>query len=308
MVARPDQDMLIAGIAQQGLWTSTGGSDTWSKLGAGAGSATITNRASTIIVDPDNPATFWESGTYNGGGVYRTDDNGVTFRQLGDLTHVEGLSVDLSDPARKTLLATIHESSNTFVSTNGGKSWKDITSTLPADVGYATGPVVIDQTTFLLGTSNAAGSKVLRSTDAGVSWTTVYDGGVLGSPLRAQSDGVLYWFLDSVNGMIGSIDNGQTWTVIPPKGPTPPTSSASALLELPDASLASISGDRVVISADHAASWTAVGPPIPITPNGMIYSPFRKAFYVWHFDCDFSTADPIQPDSIVRFDFDLAAQ
>ncbi len=300
--------MLIAGIAQQGLWTSTGGSDTWSRLGVGAGSATITNRASKIIVDPDNPATFWESGTYNGGGVYRTDDNGVTFRQLGDLTHVEGLSVDLSDPTRKTLLATIHESSNTFLSTNGGKTWKDISSALPPDIGFATGPVVIDHTTFLLGTSNAAGSKLLRSTDAGASWTTAFDGGVLGSPLRAQSDGVLYWFLESVKGIIGSIDNGQTWTLITPKSATVPTASPSAILELPDARLASISGDRVIISADHAASWTAVGPPIPITPSGMIYSPFRKAFYVWHFDCDFSTADPIQPDSIMRLDFDLTTQ
>ena len=300
--------MLIAGIAQQGLWSSTGPTDTWSRLGTGSSSAAITNRATTIIFDPANPGTFWESGIYNGGGVYRTDDNGVTFRQLGDVTHVEALSVDLSDPARKTLLATIHESSSTFLSTNGGQTWNDISSGLPPDIGYATGPVVIDQLTFLLGSSNGAGSNLLRSSDAGVSWTPVYDSGVIGSPLRADSDGAMYWLLERINGIITSTDSGQTWTLIAPKSETMPTAPSLAFLELPDARLAAISTDRVIISADHGASWAAVGPPMPITPLGMTYSPYRKSFYVWHFDCDSSTTDPVQPDSIMRLDFDPTAQ
>ena len=307
VTARPDRDMLITGIAQQGLWSTTGGTDAWSRLGMGPGSATITNRATTIIFDPADPAIFWESGIYNGGGVYRTDDNGVTFRQLGDLTHVEALSVDLSDPARNTLLATVHETANTFLSSNGGKTWKDISSGLPADIGYATGPVVIDHQTFLLGSSNSAGSTLLRSTDAGISWTPVYGGGVVGGPLRAQSDGTMYWLLESGDGIITSIDNGQTWALIAPASATQPTASALALLELPDARLAAISGDRVIISGDRGASWTAVGPETPIHSTGMIYSPFRKAFYIWHFECDFSTDDPIQADSIMRFDFDPTA-
>ena len=47
---------------------------------------------------------------------------------------------------------------------------------------------------------------------------------------------------------------------------------------------------------------------MPINPLGMIYSPFRKAFYIWHFDCDFSTTDPVQPNSIMRLDFDPTTQ
>ena len=43
----------------------------------------ITNRPSAIVYDPEHADTFWEAGIYNGGGVYKTEDNGKTFVQLG---------------------------------------------------------------------------------------------------------------------------------------------------------------------------------------------------------------------------------
>jgi photosystem II stability/assembly factor-like uncharacterized protein len=300
VVVRPDRDVLIASVATHGLWSTGEGTDSWSQLGTGRGSDPITNRATTVIFDPISPDTFWEAGIY-GGGVYRTDDGGVTFHKLGDIDHVEGLSIDLTDPARKTLLATVHESATVFLSTDAGATWQDISAALPSDIGYATGPVVIDAQTFLLGTSNASGSLLLRSTDAGATWSTVYDAGVIRGPLRAQSDGAMYWLLERVNGIIVSNDNGQTWSLVAPKSETLPT--APGLIELFDGSLASIGNDRVIRSTDHGATWIAVGPQIPIDPQGVVYSPFRKAFYIWHAEC-VSAPSAIQDDSILRWNFD----
>jgi hypothetical protein len=300
VAVRPDRDVLIASVATHGLWSTAEGTDSWSQLGTGRGSTPITNRATTIIFDPISPDTFWEAGIY-GGGVYRTDDGGVTFRQLGGLDHVEGLSIDLTDPARKTLLATVHESAGVFLSTDGGATWQDISAAVPSDIGYATGPVVIDSQTFLLGTSNVTGSVLLRSTDAGATWSTVYDSGVIRVPLRAQSDGAMYWLLERINGIIVSHDNGSTWSLVAPKSETLPT--APGLIELFDGSLASIGKDRVIRSTDHAATWIPIGPQIPIDPQGVVYSPFRKAFYTWHAEC-VSAPSPIQDDSILRWNFD----
>ena len=67
--ARPDRDQLIASVSLHGLWSTTGAAD-WTALGTGAGSAPISNRGSKIVFDPDHPDTFWESGIYNGGGVF----------------------------------------------------------------------------------------------------------------------------------------------------------------------------------------------------------------------------------------------
>ena len=114
-----DRGMVIAGVALQGLWANEDGSDTWTQLGQGPGSDTISNRLTSIVRDPDHPDTFWESGTYAGGGVYRTDDNGQTFRQLGDVAHSDLVSVDLSDPDRATLLTGVHEQSGLFRSADG---------------------------------------------------------------------------------------------------------------------------------------------------------------------------------------------
>jgi len=85
--ANPCSKMVIAGVAKAGLWGTEDGGKTWSKLGSGAGSAVITNRISAVVYDPAHPGTFWESGIYNGGGVYKTTNNGETFDQLGDVTH-----------------------------------------------------------------------------------------------------------------------------------------------------------------------------------------------------------------------------
>ena len=301
VAVRPDRDVLIASVATHGLWSTGEGTDSWSQLGTGSRLGPDHQSSNHVYLRPDQSDTFWEAGIY-GGGVYRTDDGGVTFRQLGNISHVEGLSIDLTDPARRTMLATLHESASVFLSTDGGATWQDISAALPADVGFATGPVVIDSQTFLLGTSNAPGSTLLRSADAGATWSTVYDGGVIRGPLRAQSDGAMYWLLERVNGIIVSNDNGQTWSLIAPKSQTLPT--APGLIELFDGSLASIGNDRVIRSTDHGATWIPIGPQIPIDPQGVVYSPFRKAFYIWHAECVSSTLSPIQDDSILRWNFD----
>jgi hypothetical protein len=62
--AVPNSSAIISGIAQHGLWKSTV-DGTWTQLGTGAGSDTITNRPITILYDPTNSSIFWEAGIYN---------------------------------------------------------------------------------------------------------------------------------------------------------------------------------------------------------------------------------------------------
>ena len=83
--AKPNEDLVIAGIALKGLWGSTDGGTSWHQLGSGGGSAKITNRPGSIIYDPARPNVFWQSGIYNGNGIYRTDNNGKVFRALGSI-------------------------------------------------------------------------------------------------------------------------------------------------------------------------------------------------------------------------------
>jgi photosystem II stability/assembly factor-like uncharacterized protein len=299
VTTRPDRDATVAGIALHGLWASADGADEWLPLGQGQGSAVISNRPSSIVYDPDNPDTYWESGIYNGGGVYRTDDGGATFEQLGDAAHIHAVSVDFNDPARATLLAGAHEQPRLLRSTDGGSTWTDVSGGLPEGSGFASFPLVIDAQTHVLGTRDGPDSGIFRTTDGGATWQRVNDGGVSGLPLVSPTDGAIYWIREFGDALLKSVDSGETWTVLP--SPLI-VDDAANIVELPDGSFATLGAGFLVVSQDRGQTWQPIGPRIPYTPSGLTFSAFRNAFYVWRSDCDLDGTNPIRPDSILRLD------
>jgi hypothetical protein len=308
--SKPDEDMLIAGVAQQGLWASRNGGGSWTRLGTAMGSATITNRTSEITYDPDHAQTFWESGIYNAGGVYKTTDDGATLTALGSVTHNDSVSVDFTDPQRQTLLAGTHEqSAHLFLSTNAGAMWTDIGPKLPAGAGFSSQALVIDAKTFLLGaytySNSGGGLGVFRSIDSGQSWTQVFSTAVQGHPL-VMSDGTIYWSVGGNGGIVKSVDQGKTWQATVGQG----VLVTGAPVALPDGRIAALSSNSVMVSSDCGASWYGVTTALPYAPTGVVYSPYQKAFFVWHFDCtgQNNPGDPVPQDAIMRFDFDYASR
>jgi len=301
-------DVVIAGIALDGLWSSANGGGTWQQLGT-ASPAAITNRPMSLVVDPMNAGTFWESGLYNGGGVYRSDDDGATFTPLGDITGCDLVSVDFSDPMRQTLVAGGHEQAQKVRrSIDRGMTWSDIVQGLPTDV-FCSYPLVIDANTYLVGcyAGTASGDGVYRTTDGGMHWTQITMMGGGSAPLWA-SDGTIYWANADSNGMVFSTDKGQTWKDL---GVRNNVISSVHPIELPNGHLATIgpefSNQSVVVSADHGATWRSVTPLLPYRAVGVVYSAQQKAFFIWYFTCATST-DPVPADGIMRFNFDYAAK
>jgi hypothetical protein len=292
--ASPTSDRVIAGVALKGLWVNTTGT-TWSQLGTGAGSATITNRPTWISYDPANPNVFYESGIYNGGGVYKTTDNGLTFRQLGSISHIDFVSVDYNDPNRNTLVAGGHEQSRTvYRSTDGGSTWTNVGANMPANSNFSTNPLVVNAQTYLVNTSGWGGGTngIFRTTDSGATWQQVSTSGAQNAPLVA-SGGAIYWAFG--NSVLKSTNAGVNWTQI--------GNGLQAVhpIEVAGGQLVSVGGSTLVMSSDGGATWTAIGPTLPYAPLGVVYSPTRKAFFIWHFDC----ANAVPADAIMRLDFDL---
>lgn len=323
--AKSDEDMLIAGIAKQGLWATRDQGKSWQPLGLGSDSGTnpISNRMSAIVYDctgrncagPTDTNRFWESGIYSEAGVFETKDDGATFEQLGDVTqlvssrHSDLVSIDFSDPERKTLLAGGHEQSQTlYRSTDAGRTWTEIGGGLP-DNTNCTRPIVIDSLTYLVGCAGYGGgvTGIFRTTDGGVNWTQVSESGGEDTPLSA-SDGSIYWASPNSKGLARSTDDGQTWTLVTDHGV-----SSTHPIELTDHRLAILAPGAagVLVSKDHGANWEQATPAVvsPVvgaaafTPRGVVYSRQAKAFYVWHFTCD-AGANPVPPGAILRYDFD----
>ncbi len=296
--ARPDNDDVVASVALHGLWASASDGAPWSALGL-SGGATITNRGSTIVYDPAHPDTWWESGIYNGGGVYRTDDNGRTFQQLGTVAHVDAVSVDLSDPGRRTLLAGLHEQTGLMRSHDGGQSWSKISASLPPDAGFTSSPLVIDSRTFLVGTNHSDTAGVFLTIDDGATWTQVFKGAVTGQPLLTKA-GAIYWVVDVTGGMIKSSDGGATWQTAARAGTINPL--APSLVELPGNAIAAVANLVLIVTKDGGASWTKLGPTMPYRPVGMTFSPSRQAFFIWYFTCDPNGDNAVPADAIMQLD------
>lgn len=304
VAAKPDEDMIVTGVAQHGLWASRDGGKTYEQLGTGAGSDPITNRASWFIFDPDHSTTFWESGIYNGPGIYRTDDDGVTLNTVGPVRHNDYFSIDFTDPDRKTIVAGGHEApQQLFLTTDGGKSWDSIASGLPADNFSCVFPLVMDAQTYLVGCGGyAAGSEsIYRTTDSGNTWTKISDvGGAFGG--LVAKDGSIYWARAHDAGMTRSTDNGMTFETVSGMG----TATSATPIELPDGRIAALGATAIIVSADQGKTWKPVTVQMPYKPVGLTYSAQRKAFYIWHFSCgDGSGAPvPVPMDAIMRHDFD----
>ncbi len=265
LASHPSTDMLITTVAKHGLWSSTDGGTSWKQLWPAAGAQQITNRGSSMVFDPAHPATFWESGIYNGPGVYRTTDNGATFTALGDAHHIDSVSVDLSDPQRLTLLAGGHEQKNTlYRSADGGATWTNVGVNLPAGTNFCTNALVIDKNVHLVGCSGYAGGTdgVFRTTDGGKTWTATTTASAAASPLWA-SDGTIYWSLIYDHGLIKSTDQGRTWTQTVQGG----TLKTGRPIELPDGRIVAAGAKTLMISTDKGVSFKPLGDTLPFVPN-----------------------------------------
>ena len=294
--SKPSEDLMIAGVAQQGLWGSSDGGTSWHRLGTGAGSATIVNRTGSIVYDPAHSNVFWESGIYNSNGVYRSDNDGTTFFALGTISHVDSVSVDFSDPNRQTLLAGVHERSRTvYRSQDGGKTWANVGANLPAGTAFSSYPLAINSKTFFAGLnpSWAGGTGgIFQSDDSGRTWYYASNRGGGAEPLVA-SDGSVYW-PDGNGSMVRGTGQGSSWTWTEVAGSG--TLMNVHPIELPDGRIASLGNQHVVISSDHGRSWQPIGPQLPFTPVGLAYSDFDKAFYIWQFDC----GNKVLPNAIMK--------
>jgi photosystem II stability/assembly factor-like uncharacterized protein len=302
--ARPDRDQVIVGVALQGLWASDGPRQDWTRIGEGEGTDVIAHRPTSLVFDPEHPDTYWESGNYHPSGVYRTDDGGATFHHLGDAYHVDQVSVDFTDPARQTLLAAVHESASLLRSTDGGQTWADVSKGLPAGTGYSIAPLVIDASTFLVGTKQGESAGIFRTTDGGTTWTRVFDEGVGTPGLVSAADGKIY-FIAEGGGLISSSDSGETWDQISGPGQLPP-GTWPVLIQLPDGRFASTRPEGLIVSSD-GITWEFVAP-LPYEPVGLAYAPLRKTFYIWKFDCSFTTDNPIPADAIMKLPFDYETE
>jgi photosystem II stability/assembly factor-like uncharacterized protein len=287
VAAVPDRDEVIAGVSEQGLWSSTDGGKSWKKLGSNE----IKHRPHQILFDPKDSRIYWVSGCY-GAGIFRTTDGGASFRRLGKVDHVDGIAVDFTDPARRTLLTGLHEQTRSLMlSTDGGEKWEKIGDRLPEDSNHSTDPIILDSKTFLINTAGWAKGKstgIYKSSDAGQTWAKVSELGVSGRSLL--SNGTIVWPALWGSGLVKGSEKGTTWAKLTGPAKTSP-------IALPGGRIAALADTQIYVTKDEGATWEKVGEPIPVKAGGIAYSAKRKCFYAW------KSSEKKSPDAIYRLDW-----
>lgn len=228
--------------ASGGVWQTTNNGTSWTPVFDSQGSYSI----GAIALDPKNPATVWVGTGENnsqrsvsyGDGIYRSDDGGKTWRNLG-LKKSEHIAKILIDPRDSDVVYVASQGPlwgpggdrGLFKTTDGGKTWKAVLAIsentgvtdiaqdpIDPDVLYAASYQRRRHVWTLI--DGGPESAIYKSIDGGANWNKVRSGlpaehmGRIGLAISPVAPSVLYATIEAANrrgGIFRSTDRGATW-------------------------------------------------------------------------------------------------
>ncbi len=228
--------------ASGGVWKTLNDGISWTPVFDNEGSYSI----GALAFDPKNPATLWVgTGEANsqrsvsyGDGIYRTDDGGKTWKNLGlkKSEHIARIAIDPRDSkvvyvAAQGPLWAPGGDRGLFKTTDGGKTWTKV-----LNIGENTGVTDVaidprDPDTLIAAAyqrrrhvwtliDGGPESAIYKSTDAGATWTKVKAGvptedlGRITFAPASKEPGLVYASIEAANkksGIFRSTDFGSSW-------------------------------------------------------------------------------------------------
>ncbi len=242
-----DRTKYYVAVASGGVWKTGNGGTTWTPVFENEGSYSI----GAIALDPKNPSTIWVgTGECNsqrsvgyGDGIYRSDDGGRTWRNMGLKTseHIGKIAIDPRDSnvvfvAAQGPLWSAGGERGLYKTTDGGKTWKAVI-TVSENTGVT--DVVIDSANpdtmyaatwqrrrhFFTLVNGGPESAMYKSTDGGNTWTKLRGGlppgdiGRIGLSISPANTSVVYATVEAtgvLSGIFRSNDRGATWERMSP--------------------------------------------------------------------------------------------
>ncbi len=262
-------------VIASGVFIDTSRAASWSEINTGLSSAAV--NVSSIVIVPAQPSTLYARtiGADGIGGIFKTTDGAGTWKAISNVVGVNSLVVDPQSPS--TVYAVTGR--GLLKSTDGGQSWIDAGSGLPAYIAI----LAIDpNSSSKLYAVSATG--IFKSTDGAGSWNALNTGlptnTYIGSfVIDATNTSRIYatTSLPQNNGppkavLLRSTDGGESWSAIDPG--LAPNSSISFLTISSTApsviyAIANSQGPaacpRVSIlkSADGGDNWTDIDTGLP---------------------------------------------
>ena len=233
------------GATGGGVWKTIDGGSNWKNIsdkffGSTIGAVAVAPSDENVLYVGEGENTMRGNVSEGLGGMWRSDDGGRTWRNLGlkDARHIIRIVVHPRDPNTVWLAVMGHlfgpnEERGVYKTTDGGKTWKRTlfvnNQTGASDLVMENGnPSVLYAGTWrLIRTpysleSGGDGSGLWKSVDGGETWTSLATKkglpkgtwGIVGVAVAPSNSEKLYALVEnSAGGLFTSNDGGETWTL-----------------------------------------------------------------------------------------------
>lgn len=233
------------GATGGGVWKTTDGGSNWKNIsdkffGSTIGAVAVAPSDENILYVGEGENTMRGNVSEGLGGMWRSDDGGRTWRNLGlkDARHIIRIVVHPRDPNTVWLAVMGHlfgpnEERGVYKTTDGGKTWKRTlyvnNQTGASDLVMEAGnPSVLYAGTWrLIRTpysleSGGEGSGLWKSVDGGETWSNLSTKkglpkgtwGIVGVAVAPSNSDKLYALVEnSAGGLFTSNDGGETWSL-----------------------------------------------------------------------------------------------
>jgi photosystem II stability/assembly factor-like uncharacterized protein len=242
-----DLDTVYAGVEDAALFRSVDGGTTWQELsglrGHGSGPSWQPGAGGlclhTVLLDPAAPGRMYAA--ISAAGVFRTDDDGVTWRPVNRGLRSAGIPDPDAEvghcvhriamhPARPNVLY-MQKHWDVMRSDDAGESWREISGNLPSDFGFPIGVhahepdtvYVVPITSDSLHYPPEGRLRVYRSRTGGEEWEPLTEGlpqrdcyvNVLRDAMAVDSLDDCGVYVGTTGGQVyASADSGDTWAPI----------------------------------------------------------------------------------------------
>jgi photosystem II stability/assembly factor-like uncharacterized protein len=266
-----DDEMVYALVSGSGVWRSTNGGASWSQCAAGMLLTSVEHAR--VCIDNANPDTLY-AGEWHAG-LYGTTDAGSNWQQVSTWMPCRDIRKLIAEDSGGYYWAYDDEMV-LDVTADGGSGWVSTTFFGPSAYVDMVHPVA---DTMLLakvsgdpvGGEDVAGFGIVRSTDRGYTWYSVFDtasgnNSALYQFGVAPSDPERVYGATSVGGgprILKSMDCGSNWTFPEYSYGTYPYNAVAVSADDPDLVYFGCRDGRVVVSYDGGVNVVPFGNPLP---------------------------------------------
>lgn len=205
-----NNDHIIIGAENGGVWRSINDGGTWSPLGDYFSNMDVYS----VAMDPTNPDTYFFGSS--SGRIYKSEDAGATWNEIADVS-TSLINKILINPNNTDIIFASSQNAGFFGSFDGGVTWSNLIAgeNRSYDIEFKPGDT---------NTVYVTGIGFHKSTDGGLTFTTeasVFDDGPKMMGVSANDDSVIY-IAESSEGSFNAIykseDEGETFIELDHEG------------------------------------------------------------------------------------------